>query len=77
MPSSTSAKLALLTALASCGSQLSVGQNATPPPIPVEQRIQHVTSGLIGGIVLSGQSEFLTFEPIAERFWGFLRVFQA
>ncbi len=55
MPSSMSAKVALLAALASCGSQLSVGQNATPPPIPVEQRIQHVTSGLIGGIVLSGQ----------------------
>ena len=50
-----SANLALLASLAICGSLFSVGQNATPPPIPVEQRIQHVTSGLIGGIVLSGQ----------------------
>jgi CubicO group peptidase (beta-lactamase class C family) len=52
---SLSAKLALVAVVASCGSRLSVAQNAGPARIPVEQRIQHVTSGLIGGIVLSGQ----------------------
>jgi CubicO group peptidase (beta-lactamase class C family) len=50
-----SEKLALVAVVASCGSQVSVGQSVAPAGIPVEQRIQHVTSGLIGGIVLSGQ----------------------
>ena len=45
----------LLTIAAACGFQpTAVGQDATASPAPIEQRIQHVTSGLIGGIVLSG-----------------------
>ena len=41
--------------LAGCGSLFSFAQSAAPARIPVEQRIQHVTSGLIGGVVLRGQ----------------------
>src|SRR5712691_2780865 len=55
MPLAMCARLALLALMASYGSQLAGGQRATPGRVPVEQRIQHVTSGLIGGVVLSGQ----------------------
>ena len=55
MPVVIGARLVLLAAMVSCGLHLAVGQNATAGPVPVEQRIQHVTSGLIGGVVLSGQ----------------------
>lgn len=55
MPAVIGVRLVLLAALVSCGLQRDVGQTATAGPVPVEQRIQHVTSGLIGGVVLSGQ----------------------
>ena len=55
MPTAMSARLVLLAAMMSGGLCPAVGQNATAGPVSVEQRIQHVTSGLIGGVVLSGQ----------------------
>ena len=55
MPVVIGARLVLLAAMVSCGLHLAVGQNAMAGPVPVGQRIQHVTSGLIGGVVLSGQ----------------------
>jgi CubicO group peptidase (beta-lactamase class C family) len=54
MPAVIGVRLVLLAALVSCGLQPVVGQTATAGAVPVEQRIQHVTSGLIGGVVLSG-----------------------
>ena len=55
MPTAMSARLVLLGVMMSCGLSPAVGQNAAAGPVSVEQRIQHVTSGLIGGVVLSGQ----------------------
>jgi CubicO group peptidase (beta-lactamase class C family) len=43
-----------LMALACCLAQLVVAQNTTPTSAEVEQHIQHVTSGLIGGVVIKG-----------------------
>ncbi|HEY1894919.1 MAG TPA: serine hydrolase domain-containing protein, partial [Terracidiphilus sp.] len=55
MPMVIGARPALLVAMVSCGVHLAAAQSATAGSVPVEQRIQHVTSGLIGGVVLSGQ----------------------
>lgn len=55
MPAVIGVRLIWLAALLSCALQPAVGQTATAGTVPVEQRVQHVTSGLIGGIVLSGR----------------------
>jgi CubicO group peptidase (beta-lactamase class C family) len=55
IPVAISRKLALLAALATCGFQLAFGQIAPAGRVPVEEHIQHIRSGLIGGTVLSGQ----------------------
>jgi CubicO group peptidase (beta-lactamase class C family) len=43
-----------LTALACFAAQFAVAQNAQAPSPEIEQRVQHVTSGLIGGVVIKG-----------------------
>src|SRR5947209_2027480 len=48
-------RLAVLTIAAYYAIPSAVGQGATPQSISIEERIQHVTSGLIGGVVLKGQ----------------------
>jgi CubicO group peptidase (beta-lactamase class C family) len=55
MPDVFGSRLISLAAIVSCVLGLAVSQNANQNSVPVEQRIQHVTSGLIGGLVLSGQ----------------------
>jgi CubicO group peptidase (beta-lactamase class C family) len=37
-----------------CGVPVADGQSVAPPTTGVEERIQHVTSGLIGGVILKG-----------------------
>ncbi len=54
MPKSLAFKLQSVLLLIGCLSPVVVGQNATETEAEVEQHIQHVTSGLIGGMVLKG-----------------------
>ncbi len=44
----------LLVALVCCLTQFAVAQNASATSMKIEQRIQHVTSGLIGNVVIKG-----------------------
>src|ERR1700678_1080158 len=43
-----------LTALACCLTQSMLAQNTVVTSAEIEQHIQHVTSGLIGGVVIKG-----------------------
>jgi CubicO group peptidase (beta-lactamase class C family) len=42
------------SALACFATQFAVAQNAQAPSSEIERRVQHVTSGLIGGVVIKG-----------------------
>ena len=53
MPTRLSGQFALIV-LACCLAQPMVAQNSAPTSAQVEQHIQHVTSGLIGGVVIKG-----------------------
>src|SRR5580704_6639707 len=54
MRKSLAFKLQLVLLLIGCLSPFAVAQNATETKPDVEQHIQHVTAGLIGGVVLKG-----------------------
>ncbi len=47
-------KMGLISAVACSAPLLSIAQNAPQNKAEVEQHIQHVTSGLIGGVILKG-----------------------
>ena len=47
-------KMGLISAVACSAPLLSIAQNAPQNKAGVEQHIQHVTSGLIGGVILKG-----------------------
>ena len=55
MSITTHTRLALLTIAAYCAIPSAAGQSTAPQSTSIEERIQHVTSGLIGGVVLKGQ----------------------
>ena len=65
MPVAISRTVALLVAIAACGFHLALGQSALASRVLAEEHIQHVTSGLIGGIVLKGQEH--ATHTLAER----------
>jgi CubicO group peptidase (beta-lactamase class C family) len=64
MPTRVYGRFALIV-LACCLAQPMVAQNSAPSSAQVEQHIQHVTSGLIGGVVIKGDEH--ATHTLAER----------